>query len=163
MAALFAIFLVLSCTNTSDNGNADNAVARKIEENKMVEYINKICRTKPDEALDLLDKAELTHKMRTVKINLLKVMIYTNAYYDLNKALDYAMKAYNDPSIKNDTLPRITITRTLSTIHYAMSNFSQACAMASEGSELAYGIGDQETLAYFYQYIGFSKCAFNRF
>lgn len=40
----------------------------------------------------------------------------------------------------------------LSTIHYAMSNFSQACTMASEGSELAYGIGDQETLAYFYQY-----------
>ena len=38
MAALFAIFLVLSCTNTSDNNNADNAVARKIEENKMVEY-----------------------------------------------------------------------------------------------------------------------------
>ena len=157
VAALFAIFLILSCTNTGDNGNADNAEARKIEENKMVEYINKICRTKPDEALDLLDKAELTHKMRTVKINLLKVMIYTNAYYDLNKALDYALKAYNDPSIKNDTLPRITITRTLSTIHYAMSNFSQACAMASEGSELAYGIGDQETLAYFYQYIGFSK------
>ena len=157
VAALFAIFLILSCTNTGDDGNADNAEARKIEENKMVEYINKICRTKPDEALDLLDKAELTHKMRTVKINLLKVMIYTNAYYDLNKALDYALKAYNDPSIKNDTLPRITITRTLSTIHYAMSNFSQACAMASEGSELAYGIGDQETLAYFYQYIGFSK------
>ena len=65
MAALFAIFLVLSCTNTSDNNNADNAVARKIEENKMVEYINKICRTKPDEALDMLDKAEMTHKMRT--------------------------------------------------------------------------------------------------
>ena len=104
VAALFAIFLILSCTNTGDDGNADNAEARKIEENKMVEYINKICRTKPDEALDLLDKAELTHKMRTVKINLLKVMIYTNAYYDLNKALDYALKAYNDPSIKNDTL-----------------------------------------------------------
>ena len=38
VAALFAIFLIMSCTNTSDNGNADNAVARKIEENKMVEY-----------------------------------------------------------------------------------------------------------------------------
>ena len=58
VAALFAIFLILSCTNTGDDGNADNAEARKIEENKMVEYINKICRTKPDEALDLLDKAE---------------------------------------------------------------------------------------------------------
>lgn len=157
MAAIIAIFLAMSCTNTGDNSNADNAEVRKIEENKLADHINKICRTKPDVALDLLDKAEKTHKMRTVKINILKAMIYANAYYDLNKSLEYGMKAYNDPSIKNDTLPKITITRMLSTIHYAMSNFSQACTMASEGSELAYAIGDQETLAYFYQYIGFSK------
>lgn len=49
------------------------------------EYINKICRTKPQEALDILDEAEKTQKMRTVKINVLRTMIYIDAYYDTNK------------------------------------------------------------------------------
>ena len=57
MAAIIAIFLAMSCTNTGDNSNADNAEVRKIEENKLADHIHKICRTKPDVALDLLDKA----------------------------------------------------------------------------------------------------------
>lgn len=152
MAALFAIFLVLSCS-----GDADKDGGKKIENQETVEYINKICRTKPQEALDLLDKAEKTHEMRLVKINVLRSMIYLNAYYDTTKAMDYAMKAYNDPTIKNDTLPRITITRMLTALNYALSRYSQACAMATEGSGLAYAVGDQEALAYFYQFIAFTK------
>ena len=57
MAVFFAIFLVVSCENTEENDSAANKADRIKEENQMVAYINKICRTKPDEALDLLDKA----------------------------------------------------------------------------------------------------------
>ena len=157
MAVFFAIFLVVSCENTEENDSAANKADRIKEENQMVAYINKICRTKPDEALDLLDKAEMSHKMRTVKVNLLRAMTYVDGYYDINKGLEYAMKAYNDPTIKNDTLPKITITRMLTALNYALSRFSQACSMATEGSALAYAVGDKEAIAYFYQFIAFTK------
>ena len=157
MAVFFAIFLVVSCENTEENDSAANKADRIKEENQMVAYINKICRTKPDEALDLLDKAEMSHKMRTVKVNLLRAMTYVDGYYDINKGLEYAMKAYNDPSIKNDTLPQITIARMLTALNYALSRFSQACSMATEGSALAYAVGDKEAIAYFYQFIAFTK------
>ena len=74
--------------------------------------------------------------MRTVKVNLLRAMTYVDGYYDINKGLEYAMKAYNDPSIKNDTLPQITIARMLTALNYALSRFSQACSMATEGHSL---------------------------
>ena len=93
MAVFFAIFLVVSCENTEENDSAANKADRIKEENQMAAYINKICRTKPDEALDLLDKAEMSHKMRTVKVNLLRAMTYVDGYYDINKGLEYAMKA----------------------------------------------------------------------
>ena len=51
----------------------------------------------------------------------------------MEKGLEYAMKAYNDPAVKNDTLPKITITRMLTAINYALSRFAQACTMATEG------------------------------
>ena len=125
MAVFFAIFLVISCGNTEVKDNNDVTKSDRIkEENQMAAYINKICRTKPDEALDLLDKAEMSHKMRTVKVNLLRAMTYVDGYYDLDKGLEYAMKAYNDPTIKNDTLPKITITRMLTALNYALSRFS---------------------------------------
>ena len=57
------------------------------------------------------------------------------------KVLEYAMKAYNAPSIKNDTLPQITIARMLTALNYALSRFSQACSMATEGSALAHAVG----------------------
>ena len=95
--------------------------------------------------------------MRTVKVNLLRAMTYVDGYYDINKGLEYAMKAYNDPSIKNDTLPQITIARMLTALNYALSRFSQACSMATEGSALAYAVGDKEAIAYFYQFIAFTK------
>lgn len=157
MAVFIAIFLVISCENTEEKDSAVNKSDRIKEENQMAAYINKICRTKPDEALDLLDKAEMSHKMRTVKVNLLRAMTYVDGYYDINKGLEYAMKAYNDPSIKNDTLPKITITRMLTALNYALSRFSQACSMATEGSALAYAVGDKEAIAYFYQFIAFTK------
>ena len=157
MAVFFAIFLVVSCENTEENDSAANKADRIKEENQMVAYINKICRTKPDEALDLLDKAEMSHKMRTVKVNLLRAMTYVDGYYDINKGLEYAMKAYNDPTIKNDTLPKITIARMLTALNYALSRFSQACSLATEGSALAYAVGDKEAIAYFYQFIAFTK------
>ena len=157
MAVFFAIFLVVSCENTEENDSAANKADRIKEENQMVAYINKICRTKPDEALDLLDKAEMSHKMRTVKVNLLRAMTYVDGYYDINKGLEYAMKAYNDPAVKNDTLPKITITRMLTAINYALSRFAQACTMATEGSALAYAVGDEEAIAYFYQFIASTK------
>ena len=158
MAVFIAIFLVISCGNTEVKDNNDVTKSDRIkEENQMAAYINKICRTKPDEALDLLDKAEMSHKMRTVKVNLLRAMTYVDGYYDLDKGLEYAMKAYNDPTIKNDTLPKITITRMLTALNYALSRFSQACSMATEGSALAYAVGDKEAIAYFYQFIAFTK------
>ena len=158
MAVFIAIFLVISCGNTEVKDNNDVTKSDRIkEENQMVAYINKICRTKPDEALDMLDKAEMSHKMRTVKVNLLRAMTYVDGYYDLDKGLEYAMKAYNDPTIKNDTLPKITITRMLTALNYALSRFSQACSMATEGSALAYAVGDKEAIAYFYQFIAFTK------
>ena len=158
MAVFIAIFLVISCGNTEVKDNNDVTKSDRIkEENQMAAYINKICRTKPDEALDMLDKAEMSHKMRTVKANLLRAMTYVDGYYDLDKGLEYAMKAYNDPSIKNDTLPKITITRMLTALNYALSRFSQACSMATEGSALAYAVGDKEAIAYFYQFIAFTK------
>ena len=158
MAVFIAIFLVISCGNTEVKDNNDVTKSDRIkEENQMAAYINKICRTKPDEALDMLDKAEMSHKMRTVKVNLLRAMTYVDGYYDLDNGLEYAMKAYNDPSIKNDTLPKITITRMLTALNYALSRFSQACSMATEGSALAYAVGDKEAIAYFYQFIAFTK------
>ena len=158
MEVFIAIFLVISCGNTEVKDNNDVTKSDRIkEENQMAAYINKICRTKPDEALDLLDKAEMSHKMRTVKVNLLRAMTYVDGYYDLDKGLEYAMKAYNDPTIKNDTLPKITITRMLTALNYALSRFSQACSMATEGSALAYAVGDKEAIAYFYQFIAFTK------
>ena len=158
MAVFSAIFLVISCGNTEVKDNNDVTKSDRIkEENQMAAYINKICRTKPDEALDMLDKAEMSHKMRTVKVNLLRAMTYVDGYYDLDKGLEYAMKAYNDPTIKNDTLPKITITRMLTALNYALSRFSQACSMATEGSALAYAVGDKEAIAYFYQFIAFTK------
>ena len=158
MEVFIAIFLVISCGNTEVKDNNDVTKSDRIkEENQMAAYINKICRTKPDEALDLLDKAEMSHKMRTVKVNLLRAMTYVDGYYDINKGLEYAMKAYNDPSIKNDTLPQITIARMLTALNYALSRFSQACSMATEGSALAYAVGDKEAIAYFYQFIAFTK------
>ena len=158
MAVFIAIFLVISCGNTEVKDNNDGTKSDRIkEENQMAAYINKICRTKPNEALDMLDKAEMSHKMRTVKVNLLRAMTYVDGYYDLDKGLEYAMKAYNDPSIKNDTLPKITITRMLTALNYALSRFSQACSMATEGSALAYAVGDKEAIAYFYQFIAFTK------
>lgn len=158
MAVFIAIFLVISCGNTEVKDNNDGTKSDRIkEENQMAAYINKICRTKPDEALDMLDKAEMSHKMRTVKANLLRAMTYVDGYYDLDKGLEYAMKAYNDPTIKNDTLPKITITRMLTALNYALSRFSQACSMATEGSALAYAVGDKEAIAYFYQFIAFTK------
>ena len=158
MAVFIAIFLVISCGNTEVKDNNDVTKSDRIkEENQMAAYINKICRTKPDEALDMLDKAEMSHKMRTVKVNLLRAMTYVDGYYDLDKGLEYAMKAYNDPTIKNDTLPKITITRMLTALNYALSRFSQACSMATEGSALAYAVGDKEAIAYFYQFIAFTK------
>ena len=58
MAVFIAIFLVISCGNTEVKDNNDVTKSDRIkEENQMAAYINKICRTKPDEALDLLDKA----------------------------------------------------------------------------------------------------------
>ena len=158
MAVFIAIFLVISCGNTEVKDNNDVTKSDRIkEENQMAAYINKICRTKPDEALDMLDKAEMSHKMRTVKVNLLRAMTYVDGYYDIDKGLEYAMKAYNDPTIKNDTLPKITITRMLTALNYALSRFSQACSMATEGSALAYAVGDKEAIAYFYQFIAFTK------
>ena len=158
MAVFIAIFLVISCGNTEVKDNNDVTKSDRIkEENQMAAYINKICRTKPNEALDMLDKAEMSHKMRTVKVNLLRAMTYVDGYYDLDKGLEYAMKAYNDPTIKNDTLPKITITRMLTALNYALSRFSQACSMATEGSALAYAVGDKEAIAYFYQFIAFTK------
>lgn len=158
MEVFIAIFLVISCGNTEVKDNNDVTKSDRIkEENQMAAYINKICRTKPDEALDMLDKAEMSHKMRTVKVNLLRAMTYVDGYYDLDKGLEYAMKAYNDPTIKNDTLPKITITRMLTALNYALSRFSQACSMATEGSALAYAVGDKEAIAYFYQFIAFTK------
>ena len=158
MAVFIAIFLIISCGNTEVKDNNDVTKSDRIkEENQMAAYINKICRTKPDEALDMLDKAEMSHKMRTVKVNLLRAMTYVDGYYDLDKGLEYAMKAYNDPTIKNDTLPKITITRMLTALNYALSRFSQACSMATEGSALAYAVGDKEAIAYFYQFIAFTK------
>ena len=50
MAVFFVIFLVVSCENTEENDSAANKADRIKEENQMVAYINKICRTKPDEA-----------------------------------------------------------------------------------------------------------------
>ena len=157
MAAYFAIFLVMSCGNTEGNGRAEITADWIKEENKLAAHINKICRTKPEEAIHLLDQAEMSHKMRSVKVNLLKAMTYVDGYYDIDKGLEYAMKAYNDPTIKNDTLPKITITRMLTAINYALSRFSQACTMATEGSALAYAVGDEEAIAYFYQFIAFTK------
>ncbi|MGM9732963.1 MAG: helix-turn-helix domain-containing protein [Prevotella sp.] len=158
MAVFIAIFLVMSCGNTEGKENNAATKSDKVkEENQMAAYINKICRTKPDEALHMLDQAEMSHKMRTVKVNLLRAMTYVDGYYDLDKGLEYAMKAYNDPTIKNDTLPKITITRMLTALNYALSRFSQACSMATEGSALAYAVGDKEAIAYFYQYIAFTK------
>ena len=158
MAVFIAIFLVISCGNTEVKDNNDVTKSDRIkEENQMAAYINKICRTKPVEALDMLDKAEMSHKMRTVKVNLLRAMTYVDGYYDLDKGLEYAMKAYNDPTIKNDTLPKITITRMLTALNYALSRFSQACSMATEGSALVYAVGDKEAIAYFYQFIAFTK------
>lgn len=157
MAASFAIFLVMSCGNTEGNGRAGITADWIKEENKLAAHINKICRTKPGEALDMLDQAEMSHKMRSVKVNLLRAMTYVDGYYDVEKGLEYAMKAYNDPAVKNDTLPKITITRMLAAINYALSRFAQACTMATEGSALAYAVGDEEAIAYFYQFIASTK------
>ena len=157
MAAIVAIYLVVSCGNTEGNGRTEITADWIKKENELAAHINKICRTKPGEALDLLDQAEMSHKMRSVKVNLLKAMTYVDGYYDVEKGLEYAMKAYNDPAVKNDTLPKITITRMLTAINYALSRFAQACTMATEGSALAYAVGDEEAIAYFYQFIASTK------
>lgn len=162
MTIAFVMLLCTACSQDkrvgSSAGSSAAASANPPSDSLYTaEYINKICRTKPQEALTLLDEAEKTHKMRTVKINVLRTMIYVNAYYDTKKGMEYAMKAYNDPSIKNDTLPRITVTRVLTALNYAISRFAQACTMATEGSELAHAVGDDEALAYFYQFIAFTK------
>lgn len=156
-----AIVLVMAMTAACSHSGPDISISvdadRVARDTPLTNYINRICRTQPEKALRLLDKAEMNHQMRPVKINVFRSMIYINGYNDTKKGLEYAMKAYNDPTIQNDTLPRITVTRMLTAINYTISHFSQACDMAIEGSELANAIGDEESLAYFFQFIAFTK------
>ena len=153
---LFLLLLLTACGCTGEEEKRDRRTPPE-EERILTEQVNKICRTQPEEALRMLDEAEEAHTMRSVKVNLLKAMTYVDGYYDLNKGLEYAMKAYYDPAVKNDTLPRISITRMLTALNYALSRFSQACSMATEGSALAYAVGDQDAIAYFYQFIAFTQ------
>ena len=83
--AAFAMALASCSNNYTETSSNDGKSLPTSDSIYTSEYINKICRTKPQEALDILDEAEKTQKMRTVKINVLRTMIYIDAYYDTNK------------------------------------------------------------------------------
>ena len=83
--AAFAMALASCSNNDKETSSNDGKSLPTSDSIYTSEYINKICRTMPQEALDILDEAEKTQKMRTVYINVLRTMIYIDAYYDTNK------------------------------------------------------------------------------
>lgn len=111
-----------------------------------VAYISDISIEEPERALALIDTAEQRGLLDDYDVNRLRCLVYHNGFSDNIKALQYALKAYESPSARDNTVSFLGLIRMIADQYYLNGNYRQSVKFCTEGIKLAHDSikGDSE-------------------
>ncbi|WP_278624521.1 DNA-binding domain-containing protein [Parabacteroides gordonii] len=89
-------------------------------------YIANIGITESEKALALIDTAEQKELMTDFEINRLRAVVYHNGLSDNRKSLEYALKAYEDPTARDNIKGYLRLIGMVADQYYLNGNYPQA-------------------------------------
>lgn len=100
-------------------------------------YIANIGITESEKALALIDTAEQKELMTDFEINRLRAVVYYNGLSDNKKSLEYALKAYEDPTARDNIKGYLRLIGMIADQYYLNGNYPQSMRFCTEGIKLA--------------------------
>lgn len=102
-----------------------------------VPYISSLSIQEPERALALIDTAEQEKLMTDFDVNRLRAVVYHNGFSDDNKALEYALKAYESPVARDNVRSYLRLLEMLASQYYLHGDYPQSMRFCTEGIQLA--------------------------
>lgn len=122
-----------------------------------IDYIEKISITEPHRALRLIDETEAIGRMPRFSLDQLRSIVYQNGLSMDRTALTYALKAYQNDSIRHYPDEMLLTLRMLTYQYNSTGNYTESIRYAIEGIELAGQRDNKEFEAIFRLYIAINK------
>lgn len=122
-----------------------------------LQYIQDISITEPHRALEILDEAEKNNRMPMHSINNLRGQVYHNGLSEYEIALDYALKAWESDSIRNNPEKALMLLGIIVDEYNVIGNYIECIRFANIGATIAQQIGDKNEEANMLLYTGIAK------
>lgn len=121
--------MVHGCGPKEEKGTAGSAFD--------VSAIVKMGITEPERALALIDKAEQQGLADDFELNRLRAMVYHNGLSDNNRSLEYALKAYDSPSARDDGRKYLHLIRMIADQYYLSGDYARSVEFCTKGIKIA--------------------------
>lgn len=121
------------------------------------QYIQDISMTEPHRALEILDEAEKNNRIPMYEINNLRSMVYHNGLNEFQIALDYALKAWESDSIRNDPEQALMLIKMIAEEYSVTGKYLECIQFANTGMTIAQQTGNKHEEANMLLYNGIAK------
>lgn len=121
------------------------------------QYIQDISMTEPHRALEILDEAEKNNRIPMYEINNLRGMVYHNGLNEFQIALDYALKAWESDSIRNDPEQALMLIKMIAEEYSVTGKYLECIQFANTGMTIAQQTGNKHEEANMLLYNGIAK------
>lgn len=121
------------------------------------QYIQDISMTEPHRALEILDEAEKKNRIPMHEIYNLRGMVYHNGLNEFQIALDYALKAWESDSIRNDPEQALMLIKMIVEEYSVTGKYLECIQFANTGMTIAQQTGNKHEEANMLLYNGIAK------
>lgn len=121
------------------------------------QYIQDISMTEPHRALEILDEAEKNNRIPMHEIYNLRGMVYHNGLNEFQIALDYALKAWESDSIRNDPEQALMLIKMIVEEYSVTGKYLECIQFANTGMTIAQQTGNKHEEANMLLYNGIAK------
>lgn len=121
------------------------------------EYITSICIDEPQRALRLLDEAERDERRPLHRINYLRCLTYNNGLGQYRIALDFARKAYQSDSVKNNPEQALYLLDMMASECCDIGDYPECVRYSIIGAEIARKTGNKSIEANLLRVTGTAK------
>lgn len=135
---LHIILLICTIVITEGcTGNQKQASGTECDSTYAAVHIQNLSIVNPKEALALLDTAEQQGLMDDFELNRLRAVVYHNGFSDNNKSLEYAMKAYDSPSVHEDIRKFLSLIQMIANQYYLNGDYARSVEFCTKGIKIA--------------------------
>lgn len=105
-------------------------------------YINKVYNHDPSQALLLVDSAEQQGIFPSWQADSLRAKMCLDGYYDLNRSIEYALRALNNDSVYSNDQRHLNMLVLVSQIEVSLGRYSECIQFSDDGYALAEQLKD---------------------